>query len=110
MTEYKLFYEPLDDYERELIALEKISQKEMILLIDHPRACDLCGSPFENRRFIIDACLDPKKNPWGFVCADCFFRWNLAIGWGKGQLYTHLKNGSWLLTAGYKINNYVNNQ
>ncbi|HPC43035.1 MAG TPA: hypothetical protein PLD91_19120 [Spirochaetota bacterium] len=100
MKEYKLFYEPIDGYERELIALEKFSQKENITLIDHPRACDLCGSPFENRRFMIDACLDPKKNPWGFVCAECFFKLKLTIGWGKGQLYIHLKNGSWFLTAG----------
>lgn len=101
MNANKSFYEPIDRYERELAVLEKLTQKENNALLDQPKICDLCASLFYNRRFIIDACLDSDKNPWGYVCAECFIKYNLKLGKGKGQMYAHLKNGSWLLTAGY---------
>jgi hypothetical protein len=35
------------------------------------------------------------------MCAICFDKHGEGIRWGTGQLYTHLKNGKWLLTAGF---------
>jgi putative AlgH/UPF0301 family transcriptional regulator len=34
------------------------------------------------------------------MCAECFLKMGEGIGWGKGQLYTQLEKGDWLMTAG----------
>lgn len=100
MKEIVPVYEPFDAYEIMLAKHESFYQVLEGFMLNPPATCDLCGVSFENRRFLLDACLDEERNPWGCVCAECFFRYNLEIGWGKGQLYTHMKNGEWILTAG----------
>lgn len=100
MKKYEPLCEPLDEFEIRLASQESFQQAEEIFFLHVPPACDICGASFENRRFTIDTPLPGKNSPWGCICTGCFFEHNLEIGWGKGQLYTHLKDGSWLLTAG----------
>lgn len=101
MKTYKPFCEPQDEFELRLMRNESLYQDNEITYIEPPGKCDLCEAPFENKRYMIDACLEENRNPWGCVCAKCYFKYNLEIGWGKGQLYYHVNNGEWLLIAGY---------
>lgn len=102
MKQYIPFCEPQNEFERRIYEYESLARTEEITFLDPPGQCDLCDTSFENMRFMVDTCLERNRNPWGCICAECFFKHELEIGWGKGQLFTHLKKGEWLLTAGDK--------
>lgn len=95
------FYPPYDEFEHQLVVHENLLQEEEIFFAGHSHSCDLCGLSFENKRLMLDACLDREKNAWGCVCSKCFIEYGCNMGPGKGQMFTHLQSGEWLLTAGY---------
>ncbi len=67
-----------------------------------PAACDVCKTQLAHRRFMIDGNTQPGGCMWACMCAECFLKIGEGIGWGKGQLYTQLENGDWLMTAGFR--------
>jgi len=83
MKAYVPFCEPQDKFERRLVAYEILGQTDEITFIDPPGICDLCGAHFNNKRLMIDTCLEKNKNPWGCICAECFYKYDLELGWGK---------------------------
>jgi hypothetical protein len=96
-------FEPVDEAERTLLAIEDLSHG-----IAHdeeyanaPEKCDLCGVSLEDRRFMVDGNTEPGGCLWACMCAKCALRKGEGIGWGKGQLYTQLEPGRWLMTAGF---------
>lgn len=66
-----------------------------------PTHCDFCKTPFLGKRFMIDGNTQRGGVMWACMCASCFLRHGEGLGWGKGQLYTQLDNGKWLMTAGF---------
>jgi len=94
------FCPPQDEFELRLIVHENLLPEEEIFFAGPSHSCDLCGTSFDNKRLMLDACLDGAKNAWGCICSRCFYTHALKTGPGKGQVYTHLMNGEWLLTAG----------
>lgn len=101
MKIYAPFCAPHDEFEHQLIVHENLLQEEEIFFAGPSHSCDLCDESFENKRLMIDACLDTEKNAWGCICSRCFIKYACKIGPGKGQMFTHLQGGEWLLTAGY---------
>jgi len=101
MKTYTPFCEPQDEFEHQLVVHENLQKEEEIFFAGTSHLCDLCGASFNNKRLMLDACLDGAKNAWGCICSSCFIKYACKIGLGKGQMFTHLKNGDWLLTAGY---------
>ena len=101
MKTYTPFCDPQDEFELRLAVHESFTQAEEIFFTGPSHSCDLCGVSFENKRFMLDACLDDEKNAWGCICSKCFIKYALKMGPGKGQMFTHLQSGEWLLTAGY---------
>lgn len=63
-----------------------------------PEACDICGKPLKNRRFMIDGKLR-GHSAWACMCSDCFIAVGEGIAWGEGQLYQQDTNG-WRLVGG----------
>jgi hypothetical protein len=59
--------------------------------------CDICGRPFAQARFLVDAHM--KSGGGATICALCFEAHGTGIGWGKGQLYQREGN-KWPLVAG----------
>lgn len=104
MKACKPLCQPRDEFEILLESNESFQHEDEIFFLDPPDECDLCGVSFKDRRYMVDTSLAKVQmnNHWGCVCAGCFFEYKLEIGWGKAQLYTHLENGKWILTAGYK--------
>lgn len=101
MKTYTAYCEPQDEFELQLVAHENLLQEEEIYFAGPSQSCDLCDESFENKRLMIDACLDTEKNAWGCICSRCFIKYACKMGPGKGQMFTHLQGGKWLLTAGY---------
>lgn len=62
--------------------------------------CDICGIDLSTKKYFIDGKVKTEF-VWALMCANCFEKEGEAIRWGKGQLYTQLTNGKWLLTAGF---------
>jgi len=63
-----------------------------------PSECDLCAAPFTDASYFVDG-----RAPNGAsanMCPRCFLEDGHSIGWGSGQLYLSLGNGSWRLVAG----------
>lgn len=100
MKTFTPFCEPQDEFEYQLVVHEKFQQKEEIFFAGPSHSCDLCGASFNNKRLMLDACLDGEKNAWGCICSRCFIKYSYKMGPGKGQMFTHLQSGEWLLTAG----------
>lgn len=63
-----------------------------------PEACDICGEPLKNRRFMIDGKVR-GHSVWACMCSDCFLEMGEGIAWGKGQLYQQDTHG-WRLVGG----------
>jgi hypothetical protein len=62
--------------------------------------CSICGCDMSDKKYFIDGKIK-DVNGWALMCAICFDKHGEGIRWGTGQLYTHLLNGKWLLTAGF---------
>jgi hypothetical protein len=43
---------------------------------------------------------------FGLMCASCHNKVGVGFGEGKGQLYTHLTNGQWIMTFGFSENEF----
>ena len=63
-----------------------------------PEACDICGKPLKNRRFMIDGKVR-DHSAWACMCSDCFLEMGEGIAWGTGQLYQQDTQG-WRLVGG----------
>jgi hypothetical protein len=65
---------------------------------DPPEEGDLCGEQLADCQFFVDG-----QTVSGFsanICPKCFLEEGHSLGWGKGQLYVNLGDGSWRLVAG----------
>lgn len=69
--------------------------------LNPPKRCDICHSPFADKRFMIDGVVTGTGGTGASMCAKCFAQRGTRIEWGQGQLYTQLKNGYWLMTGGF---------
>jgi len=96
--------EPQNPAETKLLPLEQfqegLAQNE--IYFNAPEQCDVCKTTLTGKRFMVDGNFEPGGCLWGCMCAKCFLKVGEGIGWGKGQLYTKLKNGEWLMTAGFR--------
>ena len=63
--------------------------------------CNICKTSLAKKRFMVDGNIQPGGCMWACMCASCFFKRGEAIAWGKGQLYTQLESGKWLMTGGF---------
>ena len=95
--------DPTDDAERRLLKCEKwaegVEREETYARASED--CDICGIPLAGKRFMVDGNTQLGGCMWACMCASCFFKTGEAIGWGKGQLYTQMENGKWLMTGGF---------
>ena len=66
--------------------------------VNPPEACDICGEPLKNRRFMIDGKVRGHF-AWACMCSDCFLEMGEGIAWGIGQLYQQDTQG-WRLVGG----------
>lgn len=64
-----------------------------------PKICDICKRSLDDERFMIDGAVK-DHDAWANMCADCFLKYGVKIGWGYGQLYRQDANG-WLLVGGF---------
>jgi len=95
--------EPRNDAEIKLMRFENLAVglQHDDIYFNAPEVCDICKKPLADKRFMIDGNFKPGGCLWGCMCARCFLEVGEGIGWGRGQLYTHLENGEWLMTAGF---------
>lgn len=62
-----------------------------------PVQCDL------NRKHELKTTMYDAKSiygPWGTMCAECFPRYGIGLGTGKGQKYEKQEDGKWKKVEG----------
>lgn len=84
----------LEEYVDTVTAKEKL-----IYYSNSPETCNICNRPLADEKFMIDGAIK-GNTAWANMCADCFRRHGVKIGWGYGQLYKKDTNG-WLLVGGF---------
>lgn len=96
--------EPQNPAEAKLLPLEQLQEglAQDEIYFNAPEQCDVCKTTLTDKRFMVDGNFKPGGCLWGCMCAKCFLKVGEGIGWGKGQLYTKLENGEWLMTAGFR--------
>jgi hypothetical protein len=102
-SEMKPKYEPVDESERRLQAHENLVEgvRRNDTYAGASEECDICDKPFSSRRFMVDGNRRGRGIEWACMCSACFLREGEGIGYGKGQLYTHMDNDEWLMTGGF---------
>ncbi|MEI8048514.1 MAG: hypothetical protein WCI92_14115 [Bacteroidota bacterium] len=66
--------------------------------------CDICKKQLSGRH-MIDGKLR-NSFEFGLMCASCHNTVGDGFGEGKGQLYTHLIDGQWIMTFGFSENEF----
>jgi hypothetical protein len=93
--------EPKDSSEKSLMKKENWKLAEAIDCNWHEEdcTCDICHQRITGRHMIDGI----RSNFFEFalMCPKCHKNYGDGFGEGKGQLYTKLTNGSWLLTYGF---------
>ena len=96
-------HEIADESEKSLLAEEDIAEglRRSDTYAGASGMCDICGVDLTNRRFMIDGNRPSRGIEWACMCSRCFITEKAEIGWGKGQLYTNMDSGAWLMTGGF---------
>lgn len=82
-----------------LVDMER-AEKDAVYFMSPPTHCDKCGKDLSSEKYMIDGETNSPSGGWAFMCAKCFTRHGVKIGWGCGQLF--LRQGSeWLEVAGF---------
>ncbi len=63
-----------------------------------PLACDLCVKATEEGRWFVEGQM--QEGTWASLCLECFFKQGHSIGWGRGQLYSKVRDSQWRLVSG----------
>jgi len=61
-----------------------------------PKHCDSCEKELEGEFY--DAFV-AEYELWGYLCPDCFTRYNCKLGLGRGQYYLELEEGTVKVTG-----------
>jgi hypothetical protein len=85
---------PLDS----LVDMER-AKRDSVYFSPPPKHCDLCRKNLKGEKYMIDGEVKDLGG-WGCMCAACFVRRGVKIGWGYGQLFLWDENG-WLEVAGF---------
>ena len=95
--------EPVDPSEKRLQVHENLDEglRRNDTYAGASESCDICGKSFGARRFMVDGNRRGRGIEWACMCSICFLREGDGIEWGKGQLYTQMDAGEWLLTGGF---------
>lgn len=64
-------------------------------------SCDICDNDMVHEHYMVDGSL--PGGAWANMCAKCFEKNGVGIGWGVGQLYLKTDEG-WLLVGGFQQN------
>lgn len=93
--------EPKDALERRLIKKEnwKIAKSVNCNWQEDNCNCDICKTKITGRHMVDGKLSDSFE--FGLMCAQCHNKKGNGFGEGKGQLFTKLLNGKWLMTLGF---------
>jgi hypothetical protein len=69
--------------------------------IGSPGACGCCAKDLAQGALFVDGNRKGDSG-WANMCAECFLKEGLGIGWGVGQLYQKQAGGTWLLVGGFR--------
>lgn len=77
--------------------------KEVIFCSDDVKGCDLCKKRISRRpgSVFVDGRtrLISLGSTWAMMCQECFDRWGVGLGVGKGQMFS-FRNKQWRKVAG----------
>ena len=75
------------------------AKKKLIYYSNAPETCNICNRSLADEKYMIDGAIK-GNTAWANMCADCFRKYGVKIGWGYAQLYKKDANG-WLLVGGF---------
>jgi hypothetical protein len=99
---------PSDDADKRLAAhidYHKVNENEKDLAYG-AEVCDFCKCELDKRALYVDGKVRSGIQ-WANMCANCFEKNGVGIGWGLGQIYARQPNGDWWLVAGFQNDDSV---